>query len=428
MTEPTTRPGRRERRHARAILPETPIDPATARSAVVLSGGGAGGAYEVGVMKALYEGRAPSLGGRGPLRADIFTGTSVGSYNAAFVAQYEDPSSAAIGDLETLWRERIAGTLRNCGNGIYRLRPDPFRYLDPGCLRDPGRLLSETASDAVFWAGYALAYGRQFLNSRGRLEDRVLASINFGAAISREPLESLLRDTLDLERLRRSPNDLAVPVSDWQNAKPIIYQKKDIVDRLGLDVILASTAIPGVFAPVTLDGIVAVDGGLLMNTPLKPALQAGAQVLHVVYTDPYISDIPLPPLPSTVAALSRIYAVLVAAQFNGDFRHAATINEEIAELAGRRAEAAASAAELPAVRVHRAVGADRVVGSVVGRLVKSAAHRYRPLEIHRYQPLNMDVESVDFLDFSAEVVNRLIQRGYEETVAHDCQKSECVIP
>ena len=422
--EPAGRHRDERRGGARDSLPQRPLDPATARSGVVLSGGGAGGAYEVGVLKALYEGRAPFLGGRRQLRANVFTGSSVGSYNAAFLAQYEEPGSAAVADLEAIWRERIAGSLRNCGNGIYRLRLDPFRYLDPGCLRNPLALLAETAADTLFWGSYALRYGQQFLTSTDNFEDRVLESINLAAAVDREPLESLLRDTLDLDRLRRSPNELAVVVSDWQNATPIIFDKSDVVDRLGLDAIVASTAIPGVFAPVMLDGKVCVDGALLMNTPFKPAVRAGAQVLHVIYSDPFISDVPLPPLPNTVSALSRIYGVLVAAQFNADFRHAATINEEIAEVAGRSSAAAAAADELPAVRAHRAIGADRAVG----RGAAAGAHRYRPLEIHRYRPSAGDINSIDFLDFSSAVVERLIERGYQETLQHDCHRAKCVVP
>jgi NTE family protein len=422
VTEPAARQRPHDDPRERDIVPPVPVDPATARSAVVLSGGGAGGAFEIGVLKALYEG-APPLGGR-PLRADVFTGTSVGSYNAAFLAQYDQPATAAIQDLERVWRERIAGTLRGCGNGIFRLRLNPFRYLDPGCWRNPLAMLGQTAGDLAFASAYGLAYGQQFFTSTDTLEERALEAVNLGAAVSREPLESLLRDTLDLERLRRSPNELAVAVSDWQNAKPIVLQKSDIVDRYGTDAILASTAIPGVFAPVCLDGVTCVDGGLVMNTPFKPAVQAGARVLHVVYTDPYVADIPLAPLPNSAATLSRIYAVLVATQFNGDFRHAAIINEEIAEVAAGAGELAAEADELPAVRVHRAIGADRVVG----RVLAAGDHRYRPLEIHRYRPTAMGISSVDFLDFSLRVVDRLIDSGYEQTIRHDCEEAECVIP
>ena len=51
-------------------------------AALVLSGGGAYGAFEVGIMKALFAGRSPATRYR-PLEAKIFTGTSVGAFHVA---------------------------------------------------------------------------------------------------------------------------------------------------------------------------------------------------------------------------------------------------------------------------------------------------------------------------------------------------------
>src|SRR5436305_4775579 len=129
-----------------------PIGDAGARHALVLSGGGARGAYEVGVMKALFEGTASTTRGR-PLTARIFTGTSVGAYNAAFLAQDENPGADSLARLQAIWQDRIASTLGSCGNGVYRLRADPFQFLDPGCLSNPMQLLANLGRNALFWSG-----------------------------------------------------------------------------------------------------------------------------------------------------------------------------------------------------------------------------------------------------------------------------------
>ena len=55
------------------------------KSALVLSGGGAYGTYEVGVIKALFEGNCPSTSGV-RLDPEVDSGTSVGNYNAVFLA------------------------------------------------------------------------------------------------------------------------------------------------------------------------------------------------------------------------------------------------------------------------------------------------------------------------------------------------------
>ena len=69
------------------------------RHAVVLSGGGADGAYEVGVVRALVSGRAAACAG-GPIVPEVWTGTSIGSLNAAFLVGSIVPLPwAAIGSV-----------------------------------------------------------------------------------------------------------------------------------------------------------------------------------------------------------------------------------------------------------------------------------------------------------------------------------------
>lgn len=385
--------------------------------AVVLSGGGARGAYEIGVLKALYSGAAPSTGG-GPLAARIFTGTSVGAFNAAFLAQHEHPREAALATLEAIWRQRIANSTASCGNGVYRLRADPTRVLDPGCLRNPLQLFAEAGRDAVFWSGYTLAYGAQLLAADAPLRVRVLESFNLAALFSREPLEKLLAETIDLDRLRASANALSVVVSDWRTGQARVLSKSEVTDRFGTDAILASAAIPGMFPPVDLDGSPCVDGGLLMNTPFKPAIDAGAEVLHVIYVDPKLSTIPFPELPNTLDTFYRLYSILLAAQLDNDTHVSAIINEELAALAAR---ATAAGDELPAVRARRFLARR---AAAAGR----AAKRYRPMVIHRYRPTT-DLGGADaFLDFRLPVVDELIRQGYADTLAHDCSQGGCVVP
>ena len=86
--------------------------------AVVLSGGGAYGAYEVGAMKALFGAQSP-VTHYAPLNARVFTGTSVGSFNAAFMSMEPGvESSLTAAHLETLWVEQISDNPQTCGNGV----------------------------------------------------------------------------------------------------------------------------------------------------------------------------------------------------------------------------------------------------------------------------------------------------------------------
>lgn len=366
-------------------------------------------------MQALFAGASPATGGR-PLAARIFTGTSVGAYNAVFLAQEEAPGLAAVERLAAVWRERMADTPAKCGNGVYRLRATPLQLLDPGCLLNPLRLLGDLGRDTLFWSGYAATYSTQILAPAGPLWERVLEFFNLAALFSREPLEELLRETIDLSRLRASSSSLAIAVSDWKNGEPKVYRKADMVDRFGTDLILASTAIPGIFEPVLLDGIPFVDGGLLMNTPFKPAISDGADVLHVIYVDPTLSAVPFPPLPNTLDTFYRLYSILLATQINSDTRVAATVNEELADLAGAPA---ARGRDLPVVRAKRAAGVPTT---------SSPDKVYHPLTIHRYRPSRDLGGAASFLDFSTQVIGELMRQGYEDARAHDCSRSGCLLP
>src|SRR5690242_12761877 len=90
---------------------------ALGRTALVLSGGGAYGAFAVGVLKALSAGRSPATGYR-PLQANIFIGTSVGAFNAALMVngREQDSLEAAL-QLEDIWLNRVAEKPGGCGNG-----------------------------------------------------------------------------------------------------------------------------------------------------------------------------------------------------------------------------------------------------------------------------------------------------------------------
>ena len=389
-----------------------------ATEAVVLSGGGAKGAYEVGVLRALTEGASPSTCGR-PLTPAIYTGASVGAYNAAFLASQSEPAVAAVQRLELIWRSRIANTAESCGNGVFRLRGAPFQLADPGCLLHPLDEVRELTRDAGAFAEYFTTRATQFLTSTATPRTRVLQSFDLSAFVSTAPLWELVGDTLDRSRLAASAMALVVVASDWRSGTARLFQKSEIVGAVGFDAVVASASIPGLFQPVVIAGTPFVDGGVVMNTPMRPAIGEGADVLHVIYLDPKVEDIPFPALPNTFDTLYRIYSIQVAAGFGHDIALADSINREIALherlgllVGGRLAQAALED-----------------LGSVSRVLQRHAEGRpYRPLEIHRYRP-RIDLGGGEgLLDFRAENIAALIALGYQDALDHDCGAGECLIP
>src|SRR5580692_11928836 len=101
---------------------------------LVLSGGGAFGAYEVGVINALYSGKSPATAGVA-LDAGVFAGTSVGSLNAAILAMNKGGAEASAKRLHDIWIHHVADNGDGRGNGVYRVRGHIGNYLD---VRIPG--------------------------------------------------------------------------------------------------------------------------------------------------------------------------------------------------------------------------------------------------------------------------------------------------
>src|SRR5262245_6824633 len=106
-------------------------NPNSTKHGVILSGGGANGAYEIGVLKALFAGKSEATQGE-PLNPDIFVGTSVGAYNAAFlVSRWDIYGSAAIASLEQTWLDHVSSSRQKPNNGVFRVRNSPREFLDP---------------------------------------------------------------------------------------------------------------------------------------------------------------------------------------------------------------------------------------------------------------------------------------------------------
>jgi predicted acylesterase/phospholipase RssA len=352
----------------------------------------------------------------------IYTGTSVGSYNATYLAcRSELPPPQAIAELELVWRERIANTLASCGNGVYELQGIPDRWTDPGCWRDPVSTLLELPRDALFWAGYAFTRGTAFATSDAPFRTRLFESVDVSALFSLEPLRSLLRDTIPLERLRASQDTLVVLTSNWREGTVREFRGPEIADRIGTDAILASAAVPGFFQPVVIDGCPYVDGGVLMNTPLRPAIRAGADVIHVIYVDPLVQEIPFPKLPDTLDSIYRLWVVATSAQMNRDILLAAEINREISLL-----QAAGHLDAAGRITRQSHPGLARV-SRVVARIYSAQSH-FRKLTIHRYRPKSTLKGAEGFLDFRIGYIDELIRVGYEDALHHDCDESECVLP
>lgn len=230
--------------------------------ALVLSGGGVRGAYEAGVISAIVD----ILGRRSsdPAPFDIFAGTSVGAINATFFAANGHRGDLGVRELERVWtRLRLRTHLRFDPAGFLGLKP---RFQS---------LLS-------FDNGRTHTLGRSLLDPR--------------------PLEAIIRHAIPWKNLHRNLRDdrvhaLIVPALHIGTGRTTIFaelspkaslrpsrrpRRHAIIEPITADHVLASAALPLLFPARRIGRSYYADGGLRFNTPIAPAIRAGADKLVVV--------------------------------------------------------------------------------------------------------------------------------------------------
>ena len=363
--------------------------------AFVLSGGGAYGAYELGVLKALFEKELVA-------EAGVVTGTSVGAFNAAVLAMHGGDAEA-VRRLEDIWLRRIAESRPGAGNGVLYVRGNLF-----------SRTLAGLMSDSMYLARAGFDRGAAFFSSRAGIPGRALELVDLSAFVSVDPLRRTIEAEISCYKIRQSRVQLRVIGTDWERGGYRVFTNADIQP----DALLASTAIPSLFQPVRFENSTWVDGGVTMNTPLKPAVAAGATTIHVISLDATLHSIPAAELDNSVEAMMRTFSIAIATAIREDMGSADWINRGLAALARARTGAALSTGEV--------TDFTRVASQLEERARGEA--NLRPITVHHYHPVQTLGGPLGMLNFGRESLLRLIDRGRADGLQHDCVKSGCVLP
>jgi predicted acylesterase/phospholipase RssA len=383
--------------------------------AVVLSGGGAYGAFGIGVLKVLFAGRSPSTRYQA-LEPNIFTGTSVGSFNAALLAGYRGSNLDATLHLETVWTERVASAPGRCGNGVFRVRGNPIEYADADCIRSPNTWTRRLTNDTLGISEYFLSRTANFFASSLPVESRAMGLLNAADLLDNTPLYDLLRATINPADVFHSTKRLRIVATNWVTGNADYFSNADFQGDRGFKAIMASTAIPGVFPPVAIDQNACVDGGVVENTPLNPAIKMGATELHVIYLNPDPRLVPLQGQPSTIDTILRVYFMMLSTKMDEDIKTAKWINEglEVIERFQKgRVEISSTEASL--------------VARVASRIFGNGAQSLKKIIVHRYFPRKSLGNELGMLDFGRETIIRMIQEGETVALKHDCQESDCAL-
>jgi len=246
----------------------TPAVTAPPLTGLVLTGGGARAAYQVGVLKAVARIRRQS-GWMTDNPFPVITGTSAGAINAAALACRADNFDAAVQTLCEVWENFHAEQV--------------YRSDSLGVIRTGARWLT------MMSIGWLIARWR-------RARPRSL--------LDNSPLEALLNRLVDVERLHAVMraghlHGLAVTASSYGSGLHVTFydavddivpwtrsQRIAVRDSIRVAHLLASSAIPFVFPAVALkiDGHTEFcgDGSMRQAAPISPAVHLGAQRILIV--------------------------------------------------------------------------------------------------------------------------------------------------
>jgi len=389
-------------------------------AAVVLSGGGAYAAYEVGVMKALFTGECNATG-YNFLNPGILTGTSSGAINGSILSSYPNTDICTlIRYLEDIWLERISASPERCGNGVFRYRGDLLRFFDTRCFADnPLRTVNEFSRDFFFLTQSFYQHALRFLITSGSFENRVLQLIDVASFVTSEPVRTMLPRIISLEGIRRSERKLRIVTTNWSRGIVRTFENSEMTDDVGFSIIQASASLPGIFLPQDIDGDLYVDGGVLMNTPLNCAIDNGATTLHVIYMDPDVQNIPLHRLASTIEVFERFILITWASKVNEDVDTARWINAGLDLI-----ERAARNGDPPDEDLRPFI---RIAARIQQRNKTDVP--YKKLTVHRYHPHDdLGGGALGLLNFDRNRIASLIDRGFADAVNHDCIASHCLLP
>jgi len=295
------------------------------RWGLVLSGGGARGAFQVGVLERLLD--DPEFGG-GPV---AISGTSAGGINAALLASGKSPQ-----EMRQFWRDIAA---------------DPPVVVNAGLFEDAVRTVADlVAEDSldVFGGGPALRRFAQraqnhlpprlgsmlallteyVLTSRFDLVGRFLGGLRHSALADTSRLRARLVDALGGERVHERDMRCAINTVDVRTGRVVRFvtaatpltREPDyhIVPAITVDMVLASASIPLLFPPVAVNGNLLWDGGLLVNTPLAPVVALGAEEIVTVLVTQMPGVPSGKPLRSLGEAVERTVDALLENAYNVD--------------------------------------------------------------------------------------------------------------
>ena len=371
------------------------------RAGLVLTGGGARAAYQVGVVKAVRD----LLGNPVKNPFPIVCGTSAGAINAATLAVFADNFTRAVGSLLEVWEHM------HCEQ-IYRT--DPWHIMRTGAR----------------WLKAMTLISRQ----------------NPMSLLDNAPLRDMLEKNLDFGRIQHHIDSgalyaVCVTASGYTTGQSVSFfqggsglegwernQRIGAAVPLKLDLLLASAALPFIFPAVKVNREYFGDGSMRQIAPVSPALHLGADRVLIVGTGRQTLD--------SARSRSNVYpslAQIAGHALNSIFLDSLMVDIERLERINRTVKLippdkmSDSALQLRPVKVLFITPSqplERIAARFIHELPATVRFILRPTGALNRSGSNL----ASYLLFEESFCRALIDLGYQDTMAREAEVREFFAP
>lgn len=394
------------------MVNDAPTDTSPPRIGLLLTGGGARAAYQVGVLQALAElrrARAPGAPASSPFT--IITGTSAGAINAASLACGADDFDLAVQRIVSVWQNFEAGQV--------------YEADLLSVLRSGARWMS------LLSLGWLIARWR-------RIKPRSL--------LDNSPLDELLHRMVPLERLPQliaqgHLHALAITASSYSSGHHVTFfegseelqpwvrsQRLAVRDHISHEHLLASSAIPFVFPAKALainDGVEYFgDGSMRQTAPVAPAIHLGAERIVVVgagrMSEP--RDTLLRAAPTTYPSLAQIAGHAMSSIFLDalavDIERIRRINQTL-NLIPREARQASALKPVELLVISPSERIDQIAAKHAGALPHAVRALLGGLGVSSSQADVKGGALASYLLFEAAYTRELMAMGHADTLRQE---------
>jgi NTE family protein len=358
--------------------------------ALLLSGGGARAAYQLGVLKSISTFLPRNRG----LPFPIVCGSSAGAINATGLACYASCYHLGIRKLEYVWKN--------------------------------------FTTRQVYAAGVREIYSHLFLSYFRNFQSE-LNQKHPNSLLNNQPLRRLIRTSLDFHRIDQNVamgylRAISISTSSYTTHDSINYfqgqneiqpwhreKRRGIACTLHSEHLMASSAIPMVFPPVKLNGEFLGDGSVHQLSPLSPAIHLGAEKILVIGVEqPEVVSrfTDMQRYPSNMAIAGHLLDTIFADTLRSDLERMNRINQTIAMLSPKQRQQS-QLKTIDCLVINPTINFNDMANKYYHHMPAGIKSLLRLMGLHN----KADTTLLSYLLFEKEYCRELIELGFQDGLA-----------